>query len=974
MAQFHDETLRHWGDACLALRGLLALLVVALIQSGAGATESGARSLDFCDDWRFSNGDHAHAESVEFSDNDWTTVFLPHDWAIGGPFNAQEGGYAGKLPWRGVGWYRKHFNLNLHPGDRAYLDFDGVMAFPEVYVNGQLAGSWDYGYTSFRVDATPFVNLQGDNVVAVRVDTTRHGTRWYPGAGIYRKVTLEVRNPVHFAQWATHATTEENADDSATVNVKTTVENHSDSPVEAVVNFQLHHPDPTRSMLAASEAAKVVLPPQGRKRVVAALQVANPIRWDVDDPRMYQLRAALQQKAADGSRDEAPLDQAVVPVGIRSFKFTADDGFHLNGRRVQLQGVNLHHDHGPLGAAFNVRAMERQLEIMKDMGANAIRTSHNAPAPELLDLCDRMGLLVWDECFDKWNDTADRVDDQPSHEAHARRHLRSMVMRDRNHPSIVIWSIGNEIKAGGDGVTADRVKMMREVVRTYDTTRPVGIACHIPEQVEAQVLDALDVTGWNYRRQYLPQHTRHPDRPVVYSESASTVSTRGFFELPIPDNKTDYSTLHQVDSYDLNAAPWADLPDIEFRRMERDRYVAGEFVWTGFDYLGEPTPFDDEAKSSYFGIVDLCGIPKSRYWLYRSHWRPEEPTVHIVPHWNWPAHLGQPVPVFVYTNGDSAELFLNGRSLGRRRKGEGPAQPVNFARQAVSSASSEQPSHRAAAAADGENFSRWCAASPTTGEWLQFDLGQARSLKCVLIEFERETKTYGYALKASDDGVDWRTVATHEARDQPQWGGARSATHRLDAQARFVRIEFNELRDGSWPSIREFGAFPDMAESTYYAPTYDYRLRWNDVIYEPGELHAVAYHGGKRIGDATVRTAGAPAAIRLTPDRAQLSASGSDLAYVLVEAVDSEGTPCPLAENLIEFALEGPADIAGVGNGNPLSLEPFQADRCKLFHGKAMLIVKTKRGQGGEIRIAASSDDLLAARATCHADISASTR
>jgi beta-galactosidase len=957
----HDH--RAGGDRWLAA----TLALVIPVAFSLSANSQGRESLDFRADWRFAKGEHQGAEAPEFDDASWSRVRLPHDWAITGPFNAEENGYAGKLPWRGVGWYRKSFTLDRDEGDRVYLDFDGVMAFPKVYVNGKLAGEWDYGYTSFRIDATPHINLKGTNVVAVRVDTTKHGTRWYPGAGIYRKVTLEIRKPVHIGHWATYITTPEITDESAAVNVQTTVENHAATAADVHVDVSVRHPDPTRSAFVATGSKQVIVPAGGSADVEIPLNLSNPVRWDIDDPKLYDAWISVRSDGDGRVAGRRSIDEEIIPFGIREFKFTADDGFHLNGRRVQLYGVNLHHDHGPLGAAFFTRAMERQLEIMRDMGVNAIRTSHNAPAPELLELCDRMGFVVWDECFDKWNETAGRVAGKPSHEEHANRHLRSMVLRDRNHPSVVVWSIGNEIPADREGVSPERVKMMADVVRRYDATRPVGLGCHIPEQSNTEIFDALDLTGWNYGRRYDRYRERYPDRPIIYSESASALSTRGFYELPLPTTKTDYSAAYQVDSYDFNAAPWSDIADSEFKLMHDDKFVAGEFVWTGFDYLGEPTPFDQQAKSSYFGIVDLAGIPKDRFYLYRSHWRPDTTTVHILPHWNWPDRIGQTVPVFVYTNGDSAELFLNGKSLGLRKKGEAAERPVNLASGRTATASSSRGDDDPASAADDNQTTLWSANRDDGDAWWQVDLGDDQPLKCVVIEFEQEAKNYGYVIRSSDDGTNWRELVVQRSSREPRWGGPRAAVHSMDARGRYVRIEFTDLPRRGQAGMREFGVFAAPTESTYYAPIYDYRLRWNDVVYSPGELKAAAYKDGKEIGAAVVRTAGQPAAIRLTPDRARLTASGEDLCYVLVEAIDEHGTLCPLAENLVRFQVEGPAEIAAVGNGNPLSLEPFQAHERKLFFGKAVLILRTAAGQGGQLRISAQSDGLTEAQATCQA-------
>lgn len=793
--------------------------------------------VNFNTGWRFSPGEQPEqARQLGFDDSAWQTVRLPHDWAIAGPFDPNENGYAAKLPWKGVGWYRKVFTLDADDaGKRVYLDFDGVMAFPKVYVNGRLAGEWDYGYMSFRVDATPFVEFDGKNVVAVQADTRRHGTRWYPGAGIYRKVVTTICSPVHLAHWGTFVTTPEVTDESATVRVRSRIENNRDKDADVTMRVELLDPE---QQTVATDATGGHIPAGGSADLTRLLRVKNPQRWDTTSPKLYTLKVAVCVKGN-------LVDTDKTTFGIRTFKFTADDGFHLNGRRVQLYGVNLHHGHGPLGAAFYERATERQLESMRDMGCNAVRTSHNPPAPELLDLCDRMGLVVWDECFDKWAATADRVDDQPLAE-YAEKQIRNFVRRDRNHPSVVVWSIGNEIgnqPGATEGKSPERVKFMSDFVRKYDPTRPVGMGCHIPATVDRPILDALDLTGWNYSRRYTSYRQKYPDKPIVYSESASALSTRGFYELPLPQNKTDYSKQLQANSYDHNSAPWADIPDVEFDLMERDSFVAGEFVWTGFDYLGEPTPFKQQARSSYFGMVDLCGIAKDRYYLYRSYWRPKETTVHILPHWNWPDRVGENVPVYVYTNGDTAELFLNGSSLGRRTKTTRPEMPTNFAQAKPASAGSQEP------------------------------------------------------------------------------------------------------------------------ELYYYVVMDKYRLCWKDVVYEPGELKAVAYKDGRKIGEAVMRTAGAPAAIRLSPDTRQLSATGEDLCYILVEAVDQKQTVCPLADDMVHFDVEGPAEIAGVGNGNPLSLEPFQADYRKLFYGKAMLILRTLEGRTGRIEVTARADGLKSGRA-----------
>jgi beta-galactosidase len=939
------------------LQLLVVLPVILQIVSPAYGGDN-ERVVNFNRDWKFIKGDPEGSEMPDFDDSAWQKIHVPHDWAISGPFNPQENGYAGKLPWKGVGWYRKKFTLKKSDsGKRVYFDFDGVMAFPKIYVNGKLAGEWDYGYMSFRMDATPHIKA-GTNVIAVRADTRQHGTRWYPGAGIYRKVKMTVCEQVHIAHWGTFINTPKVTGDSATVSISSTIENHLDIELPVKVEIILLSPEGKKIVQGKKDGTI----PSGRSaKIVQSFVISNPVTWDIKSPNLYTAETVINA----GGRI---IDSEVTTFGIRTFRFTANDGFHLNGQRVQLCGVNLHHDQGPLGAAFYTRATERQLEIMREMGVNAVRTSHNPPSPELLDLCDRMGFVVWNECFDKWNSTADRMRDAPLVE-HCTKQLRNFVMRDRNHPSVVLWSIGNEIadvESNRSGNAPEQVKSIGDYVRKLDPTRPVGMGCYIPSAVRQKVLGTLDLTGWNYDRRYAPYRELYPSKPIVYSESASTLSTRGFYEPELPNTKTEYSSRFQVDSYDLNAASWSDIPDKEFQLMADDSFVAGEFVWTGFDYLGEPTPFSQEARSSYFGIVDLCGIPKDRFYLYRSYWRPDTTTVHILPHWNWPDYVGKNVPVFVYTNGDSAELFLNGKSLGRRTKGVQPVKPVNFAKGKSVTASSVESDkgNLAANAIDDNDSTRWCAATSGTSQWWQVDLGKIESVGYLTIEFEREAKNYGYEIKASNDNSIWKTILTKAVSRTPRWGGPRGAFHNVDFKARFIRIEFTDLQERTWASIREFGAYPEKVESAYYDVTYKYRLRFNDVTYEPGLLKAVAYKDGTKIGQAVIRTAGDPAAIRLTPDRKDLRATGEDLCYILVEAVDDKGTLCPLAENLVRFKVKGPAEIAAVGNGNPLSLEPFQVDHRKLFYGKAMLILRTKDEQGGQVRVVAESDGLRGADVT----------
>jgi beta-galactosidase len=660
------------------IRVRLLTVLISILSIGGLCSELAPRRVEnFNRNWKFAKGPQEGAEAIGFNDSTWQAVRLPHDWAISGPYEPQGDPHTGKLPWRGEGWYRKSFTLPAaEAGKRFYLDFDGVMAMPTVYVNGKEAGGWDYGYMSFRVDATELVKPGETNLVAVHVDTRQHSSRWYPGAGIYRKVRLVVTEPIHLANWGTFVTTPQAGADSAKVRIENTIENHTAAAGEPEVETTVLDP---RGKEVAKMRVNLAVPASSTEKCATGFVIPKPQLWDIQSPRLY---TAVTRILVRGKL----VDRTETPFGIRTFEFTANDGFHLNGRRVQLKGVCLHADLGPLGMAFNMRAMERELQIMQDMGANAVRTSHNPPAPELLDLCDRMGIVVWDEAFDKWDGTATLLKGVSIPE-HGKKQYTNFVLRDRNHPCVVVWSVGNEIWDLEGLKYPDApglLKTMVGFVKALDTTRPVGLAQCVPDSAKSQLSAALDVAGWNYARRYATSRERWPNLPIIYSESASAFSTRGYFDdFPMPQKKDDYPATARISSYDHNSAWYSDPADVEFALMEKDRFVAGEFVWTGFDYIGEPVPFiaegwgsfkprklakDEESRISSFGIVDLAGIPKDRYYLYRSHWAPEKKTVHILPHWNWPDRIGKNVPVYVYTGGDSAELFLNGKSLGKRTK------------------------------------------------------------------------------------------------------------------------------------------------------------------------------------------------------------------------------------------------------------------------------------------------------------------
>ena len=926
---------------------------------------------DFNADWRFQKdpGDTLQASAADFADPAWQPVRLPHDWAISGPFDPKADGGTGKLPWRGVGWYRKTFALAA--GDAAkqvYLDFDGVMASPEVYVNGQKAGGWDYGYIGFRVDATAFVTFGKPNVVAVKADTRNHHSRWYPGAGIYRKVTLTLCDPVHVAHEATFVTTPAVSAQKADVHVATAVANSMDRPVEVSLTLALIDPS---GKTAAAKTKSIAVPAHGVAPFEHLFTLDAPRLWDLTDPNLYQARVTVAYKGA--------TDTEATRFGIRSFAFPADDGFHLNGRRVQLNGVDLHADLGPLGMAFNRSAMRRQLEIMKDMGFNALRTSHNCPAREVLELCDEMGIFVWNEGFDKWEGTSGRRNDQ-NLEEYVSRNLRQFVRRDRNHPCVFIWSIGNEIPPAkpGDpkdpGMTQARCTLFREVIRELDTTRPVGIGCCHGNAIGMDIFKNLDITGWNYGGQYANVKRKYPDKPVLYSESASALSSYGYYALPQPQNKADFSRDLEVCSYDHNAAPWSDIPDLEFARMERDRYCGGEFVWTGLDYLGEPTPFNGTAfkgeypneklaRSSYFGIVDLCGVPKDRFYLYRSHWNTNAVTLHILPHWNWPGKEGQKVPVYVYTSGDSAELFLNGQSLGRRVKGQSQPKPVNLAAgKPATASSSETAAHNnpAANAVDGSSETRWCASGPEKPQWWQVDLGAPTSFRSLMVNFEGEPGGYGYDILTSDDASAWVPLLSRKS------GEKTSASVDKPVTCRYVRVAFTDLEKNRWASIREFviANEPLSQANPYYDVCDTYRLRWMDVPYAPGELKAVAYTAGAKIAEQVMRTSGKPVAVKLTPEQTLLPSDGESVVFVQVEVTDAAGVRDPRATSRIRFSLAGPGEIVAVGNGDARGLDAFtETAQHPLYFGKAVVVVRRRAGQEGPVTLTAAGDGLAAASA-----------
>jgi beta-galactosidase len=652
----------------------LALLFGGHPQTG---TPPARMTLDFDRDWRFHLGDVAGAQATAFVDSTWRMLDVPHDWSIEGTFSDTNpaGASGGALP-GGIGWYRKTFSLPAaDTGMRVFIDFDGVYRNSEVWVNGQYLGKRPYGYSSFRYELTPHVRFgHARNVVAVRVDNSRQpNSRWYSGSGIYRHVRLVITNPVHVDHWGTYITTPEVSAESALVVLRATVRNqsHRDQPV--TVRTILY--DSAGTAIATTTSAGRV-PPDSAAEFSQRLAVTRPTRWSIAHP--YRYRAVTRVECGGTTCDEY-----TTPFGIRGFTFRADSGLFLNGTRVKIRGVCLHHDLGALGAAVNDRALERQLEIMKEMGVNAIRTSHNPPAPELLDLADRMGFIVMDEAFDMWRKQKTDYDYHLDFDAWHERDLADMVRRDRNHPSVFIWSIGNEVMeqwTDGDSTAAPIARELAAIVRRLDPTRPITSANNNGSPANPLFhAGALDLLGHNYHHAaWADFPSEFPGAKFIITEAVSSLNSRGVYEQPsdsVASYETPYVKNHgpqpnadfRLSSYDNRKASWGSLHEESLRLFERYAFLSGLFIWQGIDYLGEPTPYDWPARSSYFGVVDLAGFPKDPYYLYQSVWT-TQPMVHVFPHWNWTA--GDTIDVWVYTNGDEAELFRNGVSLGAQHKQE----------------------------------------------------------------------------------------------------------------------------------------------------------------------------------------------------------------------------------------------------------------------------------------------------------------
>ena len=773
----------------------------------------------------------------DFDDSEWRHLNLPHDWAIEGPFNIDYNGSTGKLPYWGIRWYRKTLELSQDDaGKQIYLDIDGAMSYASVWCNGQYVGGWPYGYASFRLDLTPYIKAGQKNVLAIRLDNPDDTSRWYPGSGIYRNVWLVKTSPVHVEQWGTFVRNQQVDSEIAVMEMGVNIENHAgkDVQVKLQTSVYLQGKDgrPVGEEVTQSMTKDIAIKKDSWSSVRFQFKVDKPKLWDIDTPNCY---VAVSRVFMDGKE----MDSYETPFGIRTIEFTHDQGFMLNGQKVAIKGVCMHHDLGALGAAFNEVAAERQLRIMKEMGANAIRTSHNPPAPELVALCDRMGLMMQLELADTWQKGKRKNDYNLLFDDWSEADMRSLVRHYRNHPSVIMWSIGNEMP---DQTTDQGVIIARNLTaycHDEDPTRPTSLGCNKRDAVFRDIVNQVDIFGLNYFHKTYPVFKeQNPTRRYHASETSSATSSRGEYFFPVTTDVNDSRSGFQLSSYDMTTIGWGCAPEVQFKMNEEYPFMSGEFVWTGFDYLGEPTPYNKDltnllnfsdpnelekarkeleelgkiktpSRSSYFGIVDLCGFPKDRYYNYKSYWRPDVPTVHILPHWNWEERIGEITPVHIYTSGDAVELFLNGKSLGRREK-----------------------SH-----------------------------------------------------------------------------------------------------------------------------SYD-RLTWDDVRYEPGSLKAIAYKNGQKWAEELVETTGKPAALQVTAEKTELKSDGTDLSFIRVAVVDSQGRVVPRSKNHLKFSVTGPAEIIATDNGDATSLLPFQLSERDAYNGLALVILRSQYMKQGKVLLTVESKGL----------------
>ena len=663
------------------MRRALLSIITLLFVGHYICSETVRRELILEKGWKFSRDDDAAFINESFDDKKWEVVTVPHDWAIYGPFSiqndkqktaivqdGQEGalehaGRTGGLPFVGVGWYRLKFEVpSFTKGKRVTLLFDGAMSNARVYVNGKEVGYWPYGYNAFYFDITDYVHTSGKNTLAVRLENQPESSRWYPGAGIYRNVHLIVTNDVHIPLWGTQIQTPVVRKENAKVVIKTKFGYPEGSTGKLELKTDIVDPNGDVFGTVSSVIDPELLVDGWYENHI---WVEDPNLWSPEKPFLY---TAVSRLYLDGELK----DEYETRFGIRSIEIRPNDGFYLNGEKTWFKGVCNHHDLGPLGAAVNDAAIRRQLRILKDMGCNAIRTSHNMPAPELVRACDEMGLMVMAESFDEWKTPKCKNGYHLYFDEWAEKDLVNLLHQFRNNPSVVMWCTGNEVSDQGATGGVYLARMLQDICHREDPTRPVTCGMDRPDIVVYNNFAALhDVAGLNYRvHLYGDAYQKLPQQIILGSETASTVSSRGVYKFPVERKAMAKYDDHQSSSYDLEHCNWSNLPEDDFIQHEDRPYCIGEFVWTGFDYLGEPTPYytDWPSHSSLFGIVDLAGIPKDRYYLYRSHWNKEKETLHILPHWTWPGREGETTPVFVYTNYPTAELFINGKSQGRQTK------------------------------------------------------------------------------------------------------------------------------------------------------------------------------------------------------------------------------------------------------------------------------------------------------------------
>lgn len=676
-------------------------IILSLVLTACSTRENVRNRIDFTQDWTFHLGEVDSAYTEGFDDSSWRKLDLPHDWSIESDFSAEypatPGG--GALP-GGIGWYRKTFTVDKSDeGKVIYIDFDGVYWMSKVWINGQLLGERPSGYISFRYDLTPYLKYGEQNEIVVRVDNSEQpNSRWYSGSGIYRNVWLVKVNPIHVAQWGTYVTTPSVSAEQAEVKVVTTLQNTSlAKDVVEVLSALVDN----NGKKVAETSSNVTLSGNAQDTIVQSFNVNNPNLWSIEDPYLYKLVTQVKQ-------DDKLVDDYDTSVGIRDFSFDADKGFFLNGKPVKINGVCNHHDLGCLGAAVNVRAIERQLQIMKDMGVNGIRTAHNPPTPELLDLCDKMGFIVMDEVFDMWRKKKSPHDYSQFFAEWHERDLTDFILRDRNHPSIFMWSIGNEILEQWSDINADTLDLQQanmvlnfantlnkkdvsteelhinslltiklaDMVKKLDPTRPVTTGNNETEPTNHIFRSgAMDIIGFNYHQYNWENfHDKFPGQKLIITESTSGLMSRGYYTMPSDSmniwperwDKPFFNPVNHCSSYDNCHVPWGTTHEETLRLIKNNDHISGVYIWTGFDYLGEPTPFWWPSRSSYFGIVDLAGFPKDVYYMYQSEWTDKD-VLHVFPYWNWKE--GDTVDIWAYyNNADEVELFLNGQSLGKKSK------------------------------------------------------------------------------------------------------------------------------------------------------------------------------------------------------------------------------------------------------------------------------------------------------------------